>query len=181
MIVFRQTDPRYPFLWSGDDQQPPGRWHGEGEGPAHYFADSPAGAWAELLRHEEITDLEDLATIRRAMWAVEISDEPTEHAALPAAVMLGDHESYERCQKHAREMRNRGVRRIIAPSAALKPGGAAGSIVANGRERTADPRDGRTIVSFGSPDGIVGWQVVEQGAPPASVLMHVRHFGRRSH
>ena len=58
MIVFRQADPRYPFLWS-DPAQPAARWHGEAEGPAHYFADTPDGAWAELLRHEEITDPAD--------------------------------------------------------------------------------------------------------------------------
>ena len=52
MIVFRQADPRYPFLWS-DVSQPAARWHAVGEGPAHYFADTPDGAWAELLRHEE--------------------------------------------------------------------------------------------------------------------------------
>jgi hypothetical protein len=28
---------------------------------------TPDGAWAELLRHEEITDPEDAATIRRAL------------------------------------------------------------------------------------------------------------------
>ena len=52
MIVFRQADPRYPFLWESPDQ-PAGRWHGPGEGPAHYFSDTPVGAWAELLRHED--------------------------------------------------------------------------------------------------------------------------------
>lgn len=69
MIVFRQADPRYPFLWD-TAAQPPARWHGPGEGPAHYFADTPAGAWAELLRHEEITDPDDAATlgVRYGPW-----------------------------------------------------------------------------------------------------------------
>ena len=80
MIVFRHADPRLPFLWE-DARQPPGRWHGGGEGPAHYFSDTPDGAWAELLRHEEIRDPADLATLRRAIWAVEIPDE--EQAAAP--------------------------------------------------------------------------------------------------
>ena len=61
MIVFRQTDHRYPFLWESAEQ-PPGRWHGAGEGPAHYCADTPDGAWAEFLRHEEIGDAADTRT-----------------------------------------------------------------------------------------------------------------------
>ncbi|MDP2388975.1 MAG: hypothetical protein Q8N52_01505, partial [Acidobacteriota bacterium] len=78
MIGFRQADPRYPFLWS-DSGQPAARWHADGEGPAHYFADTPDGAWAELLRHEEIHDPADVATFRRALWAVELrEDEPAQ-------------------------------------------------------------------------------------------------------
>ena len=46
----RRADPRFPFLWESS-AQPAGRWHGSGEGPCHYFADTPYGAWAELLRH----------------------------------------------------------------------------------------------------------------------------------
>jgi len=55
VIVYRHTDPRFPFLWESGGQ-PAGRWNAEGEGPVNTFADRPEGAWAELLRHEEITD-----------------------------------------------------------------------------------------------------------------------------
>ncbi|MGH9312916.1 MAG: RES domain-containing protein, partial [Vicinamibacterales bacterium] len=120
MIVFRQVDPRYPFLWS-DPAQSPGRWHAEGEGPAHYFADTPDGAWAEFLRHEEITDPEDVPTIRRALWAVEIEDREATTVSLPSAVLTGGLNSYPRCQAHARDLRARGARRLVAPSAALLP------------------------------------------------------------
>src|SRR5207237_7071664 len=71
MMGFRQVDARYPFLWE-DHRQPAGRWHADGDGPAHYFSDTPDGAWAEFLRHEEITDAADLSTIRRQIWAVDI-------------------------------------------------------------------------------------------------------------
>jgi hypothetical protein len=84
MIGFRQADPRYPFLWS-DPSQPAARWHADGEGPAHYFADTPDGAWAELLRHEEIHDPADVVTIRRALWAVELGDEP---ASAPSTALV---------------------------------------------------------------------------------------------
>jgi hypothetical protein len=175
MIAFRQCDPRYPFLWESASQ-PAGRWHGPGEGPAHYFADTPDGAWAELVRHEEITDPADLATIRRALWAVEIGDEATVAVSLPAATLTGGLDTYPACQRHARELRARGARRLVAPSAALQPGGASGWRV-DGGERPATARDGRVIVVYGSPAPFVGWRIVERGTPPADLLARVRQFG----
>ncbi len=173
MIVFRQADPRYPFLWD-TAAQPPARWHGPGEGPAHYFADTPAGAWAELLRHEEITDPEDAATLRRALWAVEIGDAPAEAVTLPVAVVTGGPETYARCRAWAARRRAAGVTRLLARSAALLPGGATGRHVVDGEEVHATPRNGRVIVVYGEPDALVGWQVVAAGAPPPDVLPNVR-------
>ena len=71
MIAFRHCDRRWPFLWESA-VQPQARWHGEGEGPVQYLADTPDGAWAEFLRHEEITDEADLAGVSRALWAVSV-------------------------------------------------------------------------------------------------------------
>lgn len=176
MIGFRQADPRYPFLWS-DPAQPAARWHGDGEGPAHYFADTPDGAWAELLRHEEIHDPADVATLRRALWVVELGEQPARSASLTAAVMTGDRDTYWACQAHARRLRARGARCLVAPSAALVPGAAAGRQVVDALERQAAPRDGRVFVIFGDPADLVGWKAVEHGAPPAGLLAHVRHFG----
>jgi hypothetical protein len=93
MIAFRQVDGRYPFLWESA-AQPAGRWHGEGEGPAHYFADTPDAAWAEFLRHEEITDEADLRTIRRQMWAVEIGGAPNVGVYVPDATLSGGPSTY---------------------------------------------------------------------------------------
>jgi RES domain len=177
MIVFRQADPRYPFLWS-DSSQPAGRWHGAGEGPAHYFADTPDGAWAELLRHEEISDPADAATIRRALWAVEIGDEPADDVSLPTTVARGQH-TYTVCQGHARDLRAGGAQRIVAPSAALVLEGATGRRVVAGAERPAASRSGRVIVLFGQPERLVGWKAVEHGAPPAELLPRVRHLSAK--
>lgn len=174
MIVFRQVDGRFPFLWEGDTQTA-GRWHGEGEGPAHYFSDTPDGAWAELLRHEEITDPEDLATIRRQMWVVDIGEAASTGVQLPEAVLIGGPDSYAACQREARRLRQQGVRRLAVPSAALKPGGARGSLVDHG-VRPAAARDGTVIVVFGSPEGIVGWTAADQAQPPADLLDRVHHY-----
>jgi hypothetical protein len=175
MIAFRQVDARYPFLWE-DASQPPGRWHAEGDGPAHYFADTPDGAWAEFLRHEEITDADDLPTIRRQMWAVEIGDAPAKTVSLPADVLSGGIESYARCQDHARAMRAKGVARIAAASAALTPGGARGQRVDRGL-RPAEPREGLTIVIFGPPSELRGWIAADGARPAADLLERVHHFG----
>jgi hypothetical protein len=54
MIVYRQADLRFLFFWESADEFP-ACWHGAGESPVQYFADTPDGAWAEFLRHEGIT------------------------------------------------------------------------------------------------------------------------------
>ncbi len=174
MIAFRQVDARYPFLWE-DASQPGGRWHGDGEGPAHYFADTPDGAWAEFLRYEEITDPEELGTIRRQMWAIDIGDPPADRIDLPLATLTGGTRSYARCQREARTRRARGVCRIAAISAALIPNGARGVRVDHG-VHAAPPRDGLTIVLFGAPAGLVGWIAAVDGRPADDLLARVHRL-----
>lgn len=176
MIVFRHADSRFPFLWEREDQ-PPARWHGEGDGPAQYFSDTPDGAWAELLRHEEIVDPEDLTTITRALWAAEIPDEePQARPELPAGVLLGDTRTYASCRDEARRLRDEGVTRLVAPSAALLPGDARGWKVDDGLI-PGSPRDGQTIVLFGRRPEVVGWHAAFEGRPSGDILNKVRHFG----
>jgi hypothetical protein len=181
MIVFRQTDVRYPFLWE-DNAQPAGRWHGHGEGPAHYFADTPDGAWAEFLRHEEIADPDDLATIRRRMWAVDVGEAHAEPVGVPDRVATGNLDTYPRCQAEARRLRAAGARRLLAPSAALVKGAARGTIVRGGPQ-AALARDGRVVVVFGVPgsigESIVGWVAADAARPPADLLERVHHYRSR--
>jgi len=174
MIVFRQVDARYPFLWE-DARQPAGRWHADGDGPAHYFADTPDGAWAEFLRHEEIIDPRDLGTIRRQIWAVEIGEAAPMPVDLPDETLAGGRETYAACQRTAAAMRRDGVTRIVARSAALVPGGARAIRVAHG-ERIADPRDGQTIVLFGPPQDLIGWVAAHEASPAADLLDRIHHY-----
>lgn len=155
MIGFRQIDGRYPFLWDSG-AQPAGRWHGDGEGPAHYVADTPDGAWAEFIRHEEITDVDDLATIRRQMWAVEIGRAPSVGVNVPASA-LGGPESYPDCQDASRRHREDGVDRLAAPSAALP-----GAVV---------------IIVFAPPEELAGWIAADAARPAPELLARVRHYG----
>jgi hypothetical protein len=177
MIVFRQTDRRYPFLWTSP-AQPPGRWHAEAEGPAHYFADTPDGAWAEFIRHEEITDPGDLGNVTRTLWAVEIDDGEAMAVTLDETVLTGAAETWPACQAHARELRKCGATRLSAPSAALLPGAAHGFTTRRGLEPAPD-RDGLVLVDFNPDPGFVGWRCVARGGPPADVLPRVRHFRSR--
>lgn len=174
MIAFRHADPRLPFLLE-DASQAPARWHDAGEGPVQYFADTPDGAWAEFLRHEEIGDAADLATIRRAIWAVDIGDEEAAQPALPAAVLTGDPRTYDACRAEARRLRAQGATRIDAASAALLPSGAHGLRVDAGL-KPGPPRDGRSIVLFGRRPALVGWRAAHEGRPAANLLLRVRYI-----
>ena len=174
MIGFRHADPRCPFLWEGADQ-PAARWHAAGGGPAHYFSDTPDGAWAEFLRHEEISDPEDLATIRRDLWAVDLGDPSLASPDLPREVLTGGHTSYSACQAEASRLRRLGARGLDTPTAALVPGGAGGWRVDGGLQ-PGEPRGGRVFVLFGRRPELVGWRATAAGQPGGELLAVVRHF-----
>lgn len=173
MILFRHARANSPFIWSSGGQ-PAGRWHAEGEGPVHYLADSPDGAWAEFLRHEHITDPAELAGIRRAMWAIDVPDQPRARPKLSARAMTGGVESYAACRREARRLRASGVAGFVAPSAALRPEGARAWRVARDELVPGRPRDGRIVVLFGERSDLEAWAVVAEGSPPDWVLDRVR-------
>jgi RES domain len=175
MIVYRHSDPRFPFLWESE-HQPPARWHGAGEGPVQYFADTPDGAWAEFLRHEGITEKSEIANVRRAFWAVELPDElPAAAPRLPQRVLTGGLATYRRCQREARRLRAKGAQALRAPSAALLPGSAHGWKVDGGLQRAAGG-DGAVLVVFGLRPDFVGWIAAFAGRPREDLLARVRQL-----
>jgi hypothetical protein len=167
-VGFRHADSRYPFFWESEDQ-PAARWHAAGAGPVQYVADTSDGAWAEFLRHEEITDAEDLAGIERSLWAVELPQHVDHAEPVTIAEATGGLSSYRTCQRYAAARRAEGVTSLRAPSAALTPGGARGEVTDAGL-RDGPDRDGRVWVLFGSYPDTCGWRVVERGRPPARIL-----------
>jgi hypothetical protein len=174
VIWYRHADPRLPFLAEAA-AQPAARWHDDGEGPVQYLSDTPNGAWAEFLRHEEITEVEDVATVRRALWAVEVPEDDYRAPDLPADLLTGGPESYPACREMARNIRTRGAPGIIAPADSLLPGEARGWRVDGGLARGPD-RDGRTIVLFGPRPDLLGWPATAAGRPRADLLPAVRHI-----
>ncbi len=174
MIGFRHAHPTYPFLWEGAGQ-PESRWNREGEGPVHCFADTPDGAWAEFLRHEEITDPDDLPGIERSLWAVDLGEPPSARPLLANPTLTRKRSTYPACQQEADAIRGRGEPGLMAPSAALLPGAAHGWRVDGGIQKGAR-RDGQVIVLFGTRPDLVGWPAATRGRPEASLLARVRHY-----
>ncbi|HEY6923143.1 MAG TPA: RES family NAD+ phosphorylase [Steroidobacteraceae bacterium] len=176
MIVFRICDSRFPFLWTLDSGagQRGARWHAEGEGPVQYFADTPPGAWSELLRHEEITDPADLGGISARLWAVEIGDLEMHEPKLSRSALDSSPDGYEVCRVEARRLRSAGANRIVAPSAALAPGEGAGFHVGSGGLSRARRRDGKVIVHFGVLPDAEGWCAADAARPDEQLLARVR-------
>ncbi|MGC9950664.1 MAG: RES domain-containing protein [Bryobacteraceae bacterium] len=175
MIVYRHADPRFPFLWESA-AQPPARWHGPGEGPVQYFADTPDGAWAEFLRHEGITAESELVNVRRALWAIEVPDDlPADKPRLPPPVLTGGTATYEACRKRAWRLRTKGTPALRAPSAALLPGGARGWKVDGGLQPAAE-RDGTVLAVFGPQPWFVGWVAAFAARPRSDLLSRVRYL-----
>lgn len=176
-MVFRICDSRFPFLWTAGSgaRQRSARWHAEGEGPVQYFADTPPGAWSELLRHEEITEPADLAGISARLWVVEIDDEEEMHEPKLSRAALGSSpDGYEVCRAEARRLRAAGAKRIVTLSAALAPGEGAGFHVSTTGLSRAARRDGKVIVHFGVLPDAEGWCVADAARPDEELLARVR-------
>jgi hypothetical protein len=175
VILYRHADPRFPFLQETADQ-PAARWHDAGEGPVQYLADTPDGAWAEFLRHEEITLEEELQNVRRALWVVQVpvNLQPAE-PVISHEVATGGLNTYRACQAEARRLRSQGAKELRAPSAALIEGGASGWTVKDGL-RPAPNQNGFVFALFGTRPDLVGWAATVAGRPSRDLLTRVRYF-----
>jgi hypothetical protein len=144
------------------------------EGPVQYFADTPAGAWAELLRHEEITDPADLAGISTRLWAVRIGDVETHEPKLSLSALTSAPDEYEVCRTEARRLRAAGAVRLVTVSAALQAGEAAGFHVGAAGLIRAAARDGKVVVHFGLLPDAEGWCGADGARPDAALLSYIR-------
>jgi hypothetical protein len=174
-IFWRNTPPGLAFLWEQDNAMP-ARWHRRGEGPAQYLADTPSGAWAEFLRHEEIIDPDDVVGLSRDLWAIEVDDGVVAEATPMEAddrVLRGGTESYANCQLLAAAARAEGATAVSAPSAALVEGEAAGWRVDQGLIR-APAANGRVVVLYGRRPDLVAHKAVAAGHPPRELVAVTR-------
>lgn len=178
MIVYRHADPRFPFLWESG-QQPPARWHDAGEGPVHYFSSTPDAAWAEFLRHEEITDAADIAGVSRSLWAIELPDEPLAAPKLPDTALVGGTATYPACRAEARRLRATGATGLVAPSAALDRRTGSGYRTDAGL-RAGPRREESVIVLFGPRPDLIGWTACFEGRPRPELIGRVRQLRTES-
>jgi hypothetical protein len=174
VIVYRHADPRFPFLWESDDQ-PPARWHAAGQGPVQYFSSTADAAWAEFLRHEEITDPADVATISRSLWVIELPELPTDTPNLPMATLNGGLATYAACRAEASRLREQGAPGLVAPSAAVDRRTASGFRTEAGL-RQGGRRAELVVVLFGSRPDLVGWVACAPGRPRPDLLHRVRQL-----
>ncbi len=165
-MFFRQNDSNYPFIWEDGARQPAARWHALGEGPAQYLSDTPDGAWAEFLRHEEIkepiSEEEVGKEFKRTLWMIEIDLQEREldvesRNTISKPALLGNEASYAVCQDFARMAKQEGYKFLKAPSAALEFEGAGGFQVKNGKLVAGPGRSASVYVYFGIPTAI-GWR-----------------------
>lgn len=172
MIIFRHADPRFPFLWESAAQDP-ARWHGTGEGPVHYFSETPDGAWAEFLRHEAISDPADLPGIARSVWAIQLARPPRTRPRLDDATLTGGASTYDACRREAGRIRAYGGQGLVAPSAALEPNSPSGFTTDTGL-RPGPRHAERVFVLFGLRPDLVGWAACHEGRPRVDLLHRVR-------
>ena len=166
-LGFRVCDRRHPFLWSGAGQGS-GRWNRTGDQPVHYLASTPTVAWAEWIRHQEITDPVDLAGVAAALWAVLIPQEwgkkeldsvalhfdqvlDTSAAAQEARLALVEH------------LKKQGAQGLLAPTAAL-----------HHSDKVLPAVDAQVILLWCEARLLPGWCCVPEGRPGAELLPLVR-------
>lgn len=172
-IAHRYSSYDTPF-WVRENSQS-GRWHRPGDGPTQYLSLSTDGAWAELIRNEELRSEDEVAMVSVSMWAVLIDGgvianystfEQAELSGFDSAALVS--ENYERCQKEGARLRKEGFSGVVAPSAAL-PGGLNLTLFG---ARMMSTWDRPKFLASSIPA-----TVITKGAPPPGLLLKVRHLG----
>jgi len=172
-IVHRYSSYDTPF-WVRDNTQP-GRWHIRGDGPTQYLSLSTDGAWAELIRGEELSSEAEVTMVSVQMWAVHVVQamvvdystfELAEAAGFDPGALVD--EDYGRSQREGARLRSLGCSGILAPSAAL-PGEINLTLFG---PRMASTWNRPSLLASSLPA-----TVITKGAPPPGLLSRVRVRG----
>jgi RES domain-containing protein len=186
--AYRQVAPGRPPFWhpvpsSVPPAQPSARWHDEWLGQlAQYLSLEADGAWAELVRYEDLRDDDDRRGLPRTLWQAWVSEHdvadlstPERAAAcgLDADVLVAD--DHEPCRALGSWLRERGFRGLLAPSAAA-PG--ALNLTLFGGRRELLRRSRRAAAGNRRPDRFVlANAIAEEALTPAHVLGWARRYG----
>ncbi len=173
-VLIRYSNYDTPF-WVRENTKP-GRWHVPGDGPTQYLSLTTDGAWADLIRAENLRRGEEVRLIRMTLWQVRINQsnivdystfERAESAGFPAGALVDDDQ--RRCRAEGKALRDAGYAGVLAPSAALP--------------------DELSLTLFG-PRVSIDWNaepmlssavpasVLTQGAPPPQLIGRVRFLGQ---
>ncbi len=172
-IAHRYSSYDTPF-WARENSLP-GRWHMRGDGPTQYLSLSTDGAWAELIRNEELRSEDEAAMVSVQMWAVAVNQamvvdystfERAEAAGFEPEALVA--EDYARCQREGARLRGLDYSGILAPSAAL-PGAVNLSLFG---PRMASTWNRPPLLASSLPA-----TVITKGAPPPGLLTQVRQIG----
>lgn len=153
------------------------RWHGAGDGPTQYLSATPDGAWAELIRNENLRSEADLALVQMPLWQAQIEQariadyhdfETAEDVGFEPEALIDDDQAA--CRAEGRRLRETGFAGVLYPSAAL-PGEE--NLVLFG-PRILLPWGASRRLASGIPAS-----KLTVGAPPRELLPRVRHVGAR--
>lgn len=172
-VGFRYSSYDTPF-WVRENSQA-GRWHARGDGPTQYLSLSADGAWAELIRSEELRTEDEVAMVSVPMWATEVdqgmvadysSFDRAEAAGFDPSALVD--EDYARCQREGARLRSLSYAGLMTPSAALT--GAINLTLFGPRMASTWGRS--TLLASSIPATII-----TKGAPPPGLLPRVRRLG----
>jgi RES domain-containing protein len=172
-IVWRYSNYDTPF-WSRSNTRD-GRWHTAGELPVQYLSLEPNGAWAELIRAENLTAELDVSYVRMPLWVAALTQgmladyrdfAHVEQAGFPPDAIIDD--DWERCQHEGGWLRDQGIRGVIAPSAALP--GATNVTIFGARIAWR----WNSVPAFASA---IPATVAAVGSPPPGLVHDVRRIG----
>lgn len=184
-LGFRVCDRRYPFLWSKPGQSA-GRWNRAGDQPVHYLASTPTVAWAEWIRHQEIHELDDLAGVAAALWAVLIPESwscgDLPEVSLSLQAVLGTTaEAHAARLNLVAQIKRQGAQGLLAPSAALHQSHnimPCMQVIADGEQATTLAMPAQVILLWCHAEQLPGWCCVPEGRPGPELLSLVRREGR---
>jgi hypothetical protein len=172
-VAFRYSNYDTPF-WVRSNTEP-GRWHALGAAPTQYLSLTTDGAWAELIRREDLRSEADVALVRTMMWQARIdqsyvvdysSFELAEAAGFAPEALVDDDQS--RCRAEGARLRALGYNGVLSPCAALPD---AISLTLFGPRVSTSWNDQPRLASAIPAAGLA------QGAPPNGLAARVRFQG----
>lgn len=174
-VAFRWSDYDTP-VWARPNSAAQ-RWNRTREAPTQYLSCTPEGAWAELVRAEDLTTVAEVRLVSMPLWALRVREtrvadygtfEKADAAGFPPDALVD--EDHERCRAEATRLREHGFRGVLAPSAAL-PGVVNLTLFGSRLAVDWDCAEDRRLGSF------LPAKQLAVGRPPDDLLPRVRQHG----